>query len=211
MFPTPTPDDAGDASFLGPSRDPNQKADMGSRARARQRPQKQQPKKYSPQASPETQKQQNTVHSSVLSAKAKRTEQQPFLTVFTAFCRARAQHRRHARQRAKMGLAYIPPIPSKKSVLFGFRGFLEGSLDDADQAPLKHHPGPTPDPDDVSHIGLNPAYTRCFARVSHRQAKPQARAGDAEVPDLGHASRPSDEGRRRQGAAPIAKASRLIA
>ena len=35
MLPTPTPDDAGDASFLGPSRDPNQKADMGSRARAR--------------------------------------------------------------------------------------------------------------------------------------------------------------------------------
>ena len=34
MLPTPTPDDAGDASFLGPSRDPNQKADMGSRARA---------------------------------------------------------------------------------------------------------------------------------------------------------------------------------
>ena len=31
------------------------------------------------------------------------------------------------------------------------------------------------------------------------------------MPDLGHASRPSDEGRRRQGAAPIAKASRLIA
>ena len=29
MLPTPTPDDAGDASFRGPSRDPNQKADMG--------------------------------------------------------------------------------------------------------------------------------------------------------------------------------------
>ena len=28
----PTPDDARDASFPGPSRDPNQKADMGSRA-----------------------------------------------------------------------------------------------------------------------------------------------------------------------------------
>ena len=70
---------------------------------------------------------------------------------------------------------------------------MEGSLDDADQAPLKHHPGPTPDPDDVSHI------------------KPQARPGDAEVPDLGRASRPSGEGRRQQGAAPIAKASRLIA
>ena len=41
---------AGDASFLRPSRDPSQKAHMGSRARARQRPQKQQPKKSSPQA-----------------------------------------------------------------------------------------------------------------------------------------------------------------
>ena len=29
MLPTPTPDDAGDASFLGPSRDPNQKAGAG--------------------------------------------------------------------------------------------------------------------------------------------------------------------------------------
>ena len=66
----PTPDDAGDASFLGPSRDPNQKA------RARQRPQKQQPKKNSPQASPETQKQQNTVNSSVLRARARRPENQ---------------------------------------------------------------------------------------------------------------------------------------
>ena len=80
---------------------------------------------------------------------------QQLLTVFTAFCRARTQHRRHARQRlapkcAKMSLAYIPPIPSKKQC--GLRGFLEGSLDDADQAPLKHHPGPTPDPDDVSHM-----------------------------------------------------------
>ena len=35
MLPTPTPDDAGHASFLGPSRAPTQKADMGSRARAR--------------------------------------------------------------------------------------------------------------------------------------------------------------------------------
>ena len=40
MLPTLTPDDAGDASFLGPSRDPTQKADMGSR----QRQQKEQPK-----------------------------------------------------------------------------------------------------------------------------------------------------------------------
>ena len=180
------------------------------RARARQRPQKEQPKKSSPQASPETTKNRKQQHLLWLgsrararrpenqrekskgraarepaTAKAKQTAQQ-FLTVFTAFCRARAHHRRHARQRlapkcAKMSLAYIPPI------LHGLRGFLEGSLDDADQAPLKH-PRPTRDPDDVS---------RCFARVSNRQAKPQARASDAEVPDLGSASRPSGEGRRQ--------------
>ena len=34
LLPTPTPDDAGDASLPGPSQDPNQKAHMGSRARA---------------------------------------------------------------------------------------------------------------------------------------------------------------------------------
>ena len=39
-----------------------------------------------------------------------------------------------------------------KTVLVGWRGFLEGSLDDADQVWLKHHPGPTPGPDDVSHM-----------------------------------------------------------
>ena len=50
MLPAPTPDDAGDASFLGPSRAPTQKADMGSRAHARQRPQKEEPKKSSPPA-----------------------------------------------------------------------------------------------------------------------------------------------------------------
>ena len=87
------------------SRAPTQKADMGSRARARQRPQKEQPKKNRPQTSPETQTQQNTANSSVLwlgsgarasqeaenqrekckdraarepaTARAKRTEQQP--------------------------------------------------------------------------------------------------------------------------------------
>ena len=126
------------------------------RARARQRPQKQQPKNNSPQASPETQKQQNTVNSSVLwlGARARQKARKPtrkkqgprstrashsksktdrttahrsaqqFLTVFTAFCRARTQHRRHARQRlapkcAKMSLAYIPPIPSNKQCFFG--------------------------------------------------------------------------------------------
>ena len=47
MLPAPTPDDAGDASFLGPGRAPTQKADMGSRARAPEAPetaaQKEQP------------------------------------------------------------------------------------------------------------------------------------------------------------------------
>ena len=66
MLPTLTPDNAGDAGFLGPIRAPTQKADMGSRARARQRTQKKQPKKSSPQARPEPQMQQNTVNSSVL-------------------------------------------------------------------------------------------------------------------------------------------------
>ena len=36
------------------------------------------------------------------------------------------------------------------AVLHGLRGFLEGSLDAADQALLKHRPSPTPHPDDVS-------------------------------------------------------------
>ena len=177
------------------------------------------PERAAQKEQPETQMQQNTVNSSVLwlgsrarqKAAAQRASQpqksktdrttaqrsaQQFLAVFTAFCRARTQHRRHARQLgAKM---------RKNEPRQGSRGFLEGNLDDADQAPLKHHPGPTPD-NDVSHIhGLNPAYTRCSARIFHRQAKPQARAGDAEVPDLGNASRPSDECRRRTGAAPIA-------
>ena len=40
MLPTLTPDNAGDASFLGPIRAPIQKADMGSRARAPEEPKK---------------------------------------------------------------------------------------------------------------------------------------------------------------------------
>ena len=44
MLPTLTPDNAGDAGFLGPIRAPTQKADMGSRARARG-PQKSSPKR----------------------------------------------------------------------------------------------------------------------------------------------------------------------
>ena len=201
-------------------------------ARARQRTQKKQPKKSSPQASPEKQMQQNTVNSSVLwlgsrartRARARRPENQrekskdrsksktdrttgqrsaqQFLAVFTAFCRARAQHRRHARQRlapkcAKMSLAY-----TLKTVLFGWRGFLEGSLDDADQAPLKHHPQTLT----MSATWPKPCIYAMFREGFHSQAKPQARAGDAEVPDLGRASRPSGEGRRRQA---IAKDSRL--
>ena len=53
MLPTLTPDNAGDAGFLG-------------RARARQRTRKKQPKKSSPQARPEAQMQEITVNSSVL-------------------------------------------------------------------------------------------------------------------------------------------------
>ena len=49
-----------------------------------------------------------------------------------------------------MSLAYIPSVPSKNSASWVERLFGR-KLDDADQAPLKHHPGPTPDPDDVSH------------------------------------------------------------
>ena len=120
------------------------------RKRARQRLQKKKLRKSSPQASPETQMQQSTVNNSVLwlgsRARARRPEKpmgkkqgpcnsktdrrttnrsaKQSLTVFTAFCRARAQHRRHARQRlapkcAKMSLAYIPPIPSKKQCFMG--------------------------------------------------------------------------------------------
>ena len=125
------------------------------RLRAHQSPQNEQPKKNSPQASPEMQTQQNTVNSSVLwlgwrararasrpesqreqskdraahepaTTKAKRTEQQ-FLMVFTAFCRARTQHRRHARQHrqrlaptcVRMILAYIPPVPSENQCFMG--------------------------------------------------------------------------------------------
>ena len=40
MLPTLTPENAGDAGFLGPIRAPTQKADMGSRARAPEGPKK---------------------------------------------------------------------------------------------------------------------------------------------------------------------------
>ena len=66
MLPTPTPDDAGGASFLGPSRAPTQKADMGSRARARARgPRKSSPKRAARKPA-QTQMQQTAVNSCVL-------------------------------------------------------------------------------------------------------------------------------------------------
>ena len=85
----------------------------------------------------------------------------------------------------------------------GLRRFSGGSLD-ADQAQLKRQTGPTPDPDDVSHA----AQTLRIHDVLQgfpQASKPEARAGDAEVPALGNAARPSDEGRRRRGAAPLLK------
>ena len=113
MLPTRTPDDAGDASFLGPSRDPNQKADMGSRARAPEAAetaaQEEQPasqpgnanatkrRKYARAHAPEgpktiAKKARTAQHASQPQQKqtdrttAHRSAQQ-FLTVFTAFCR----------------------------------------------------------------------------------------------------------------------------
>ena len=92
ILPTKTLDDA---NFWAPAGQPR-RLTWGS-ARARRRPQKEQPKKSSPQASPETQMQQNTVHSSVLwlgsraraptdGSKTKRTEQQP-AAQHSSFCR----------------------------------------------------------------------------------------------------------------------------
>ena len=59
MLPTPTPDDAGDASFLGPSRAPTQKADMGSRARAPEGPKTNGKKARTAQRASQPQRQQN--------------------------------------------------------------------------------------------------------------------------------------------------------
>ena len=91
---------------------------LGSRARAR-----------APEGPKTNGKKARTAqHASHSNSKTDRTRTnrsaQQFWTVFTAFCRARAQHRRHARQRlapkcAKMSLAYIPPIPSKKQCFMG--------------------------------------------------------------------------------------------
>ena len=83
---------------------------LGSRARARR---------------PENQREKSKDRAAREPATAKATQDrttahrsaQQFLTVFTAFCRARTQHRRRAQLRlapkcAKMSLAYTP-IPSK--------------------------------------------------------------------------------------------------
>ena len=85
MLPPPTLDDAGDASFLGPSRAPTQKVHMGSHARARQRPQIEQPKQNSTQARPENQpeKSKDRAAHEPATTKQKRTEQQP--NAHTAF------------------------------------------------------------------------------------------------------------------------------
>ena len=92
MLPTPAPDDAGDASFLGPSPAPTQKADMGSHARAPEAPetaaQKEQPTsqpgdanatKHCRAGRPEHQQQKSKdcAAREPATAKAKRTEQQP--------------------------------------------------------------------------------------------------------------------------------------
>ena len=160
-MPGPTPDDAGDASFLGPSQAPTQKADTGSR----QRPQKQQPKKNSPQASPETQMQQNTVNSSVLwpgsrarararqkARKPTRQKQGPRST--------RASHSKSKTERGpsiagmpgsawpKMSLAYIPPIPSTKQCFMGAEGFWKEVL----MMQTKPRCSITQAHDDVSHM-----------------------------------------------------------
>ena len=157
---------------------------------ARERTQKKQPKKSSPQTRPETQMQQNTVNSSVLwlgsrarakrpenqrkkskdraarepaTAKAKRAEQQPNAqhSSFWRYLQRFVENEDPASPACPAALGakmrkneprLYPSDTYLKTVLFGWRGFLEGSLDDADQAPLKHHPGPTPDPDDVSHM-----------------------------------------------------------
>ena len=70
MLPTLTPDNAGDAGFLGPSRAPTQKADMGSRARAPE-----DPRKAAQKERPATARKRK--RNKTLQIAAKRTEQQP--------------------------------------------------------------------------------------------------------------------------------------
>ena len=65
MLPTPTPDDAGDASFLGPNRAATHKADMGSRARAPEVLERA-AQKEQPASQPGNANATNTVNSSVL-------------------------------------------------------------------------------------------------------------------------------------------------
>ena len=84
---------------------------LGSRARTRQKARKPTQKKQGPRSTRASHSKSKTDRTT-----AQRSAQQ-FLAVFTAFCRARTQHRRHARQRlapkcAKMSLAYTPPIPT---------------------------------------------------------------------------------------------------
>ena len=67
ILPTPTPDDAGDASFLGPSRAPTQKADMGSRARTPKGPKINGKKARAAHASQPQQKQNGQNNSPTLS------------------------------------------------------------------------------------------------------------------------------------------------
>ena len=92
----------------------------GSRARAcaRQKARKPTRKKQGPRSTRASHSKSKTDRTT-----AHRSAQQ-FLTVFTAFYKTRAQHRRHARQRlapkcANMRLAYIPPRPSKEQCFLG--------------------------------------------------------------------------------------------
>ena len=79
-LPTPTPGDAGDASFLGPSRAPTQKADMGSRARAPEAPetaaQKEQPTSQPGNANATTHRKSQRFVAGAARARAKRRENQ---------------------------------------------------------------------------------------------------------------------------------------
>ena len=152
VLPTPAPDDAGNASFLGPSPEGSHGA-----ARARPQPQNKQPKKNSSQASTETQTQQHTVNSGLLwlgprarapkpknqceknkdraahepaATRAKRTKRQPkaqqsnFLTVFTAFFWARTKHGWNPQQRLapKCAKTSLAYIPSVPSKKQSFVG-----------------------------------------------------------------------------------------
>ena len=112
MLPTPTPDDAGHASFLGPSR--------WGRARARLRPQKERPKKSSPQASPQAQRQQHTVNSSVswLGSRARGPEGPK-----TNGKKARAAQHASQPQQRQNGQNSCPLLSTAVFVAPGFKGY----------------------------------------------------------------------------------------